>query len=97
MSEFHVGQQVRCIDDAFRAKDAFWCKGLPAAGEVYTVRELVPGHRGMGVRLAELVNPRIPVRFPAGIVKMEPTFLSSRFRTCTDISTLIEMQEMADA
>ncbi len=54
---FEIGQQVECINDGFSARDRYWIKNLPVAGQRYIISEIESGHRGLGLRLRELVNP----------------------------------------
>lgn len=62
---------------------------LPIVGSHYTIKDMEPGHRGMGLRLLELDNPLIPIRVIATGVEYQfiPTFIVSRFRRALDIST----------
>jgi hypothetical protein len=62
MSNFHVGQQVVCVDDAYR--DLGWrnVPNRPVKGRVYTVREvLLYEYFDFGakpaLRLHEIINP----------------------------------------
>jgi hypothetical protein len=80
MMPLRKGQQVECIDGSFRAKERFWVKHLPVRGTIYTIRQIAPGYRGLGLRLEEIVNPTIPV---IGLGDIEPIFLASRFRLVT--------------
>jgi len=94
---FQVGQQVQCIDDRFNSKDRYWVPNLPVVDCVYTIKEMVPGHRGMGLRLCELKNPLIPIDCDnrTRTIQFEPTFHVCRFRPLierkTDISIFTEM------
>jgi len=88
---FHVGQRVECIDGSFRPKERYWVRGLPVSGEIYTIESMEHGHRGLGLRLAELKNPSIPVSTKVGEIQFEPTFLASRFRAATDIGIFTKM------
>jgi hypothetical protein len=88
---FKVGQKVICVDDQFPAKDLFWIKWRPVSGEIYMIESMEAGYRGMGVRLAELKNPLIPVSTDHGEIQLEPTFHVNRFRSVTDISVFVKM------
>lgn len=75
---FRVGQKIVCInDDGFN--DHRWCFNYPVKGEVYTVRELVTGPRGVpSIRLIEIKNR---VGFSDdGSMRGEPCFTMRRFR-----------------
>jgi hypothetical protein len=82
-----IGQIVQCIDDEFPPKARIAAKARPHFLGRYTVREIVPGCRGEGVRLTEIINTEILVSGKAGLFMMEPTFLSSRFVEVADAVT----------
>lgn len=96
---FEVGQQVECVDASFSARERYWIKQLPVAGQRYTISELEAGARGLGLRLAEICNPSIPVvrKVSGEEFQFVPTFLVSRFRPITDISVFREMLELVDS
>lgn len=89
--KFTAGQKVVCINDDYRPVDRRWMQTAPKRGEVYTVREIeTRGCKGVGIRLAEIINLPIPVeRVATGeVYQMEPPFHENRFVVAPDISAL---------
>ncbi|BEV44729.1 hypothetical protein [Afipia carboxidovorans] len=78
---YRTGDVVECIDDHFTPRQRVSVPHIPVNGGIYTIRQAIPGFRGLGLRLVEVVNPEITVDFGEGVERqLEPLFLASRFR-----------------
>ena len=96
---FEIGQHVVCVDDDYtkRVLEIFdiYDGSLPVRGTVYTVREVFAWGAGhVSIRLAELVNLKMPVR-DFGMV--EPGFNPSRFRPLKKLKVEDFMTQGVDA
>lgn len=87
---FAPGDMVECIDDIFSIVEHYWSPATPKRGQQYRVRAIeTRGGRGPGLLLEEIVNPEIQVRMrDGGVVLMEPSFRSARFRRLPSIDGL---------
>lgn len=97
MSEFHIGQQVLCVNGRPRRglKHLHW----PRTGSRYRVRAYVPSEvagRIPCVLLQEIRNPRvIYAACNSGPRLYEAGFAESRFVAATDITELQKLQTVA--
>lgn len=91
-----VGSKVKCVDDSIKpgklgfVKYAYpnWIK----AGEIYTVREILPNDDIVpGIVLEEVTNPPLYVHILGK--EQEPAFRISRFRELEDQELAIETEE----
>jgi hypothetical protein len=92
-----VGSKVKCVDDSIKpGKLAFVGHAYPnwiKAGEIYTVREILPNDDIVpGVVLEEVVNPPLYVHLLGR--EQEPAFRISRFRELQDQELAIETEEI---
>jgi hypothetical protein len=87
-ADFHIGQQVVCINDEFPPS---WPAARPFKGQVYTIRDIVipPDEGKVFLRLEEIILPMCALRF------VEGAFGSVRFRACkpTNIGVFTRMLE----
>jgi hypothetical protein len=58
-TQFHIGQQIVCIDDCWRHPFRHLVPHLPVAGRIYTIREFDADSPGYCIFLwlEEIVNP----------------------------------------
>lgn len=70
------GCLVECVADWHKDCDIGW----PEKGVIYTIRECIDYGCGPGLRLVEIVNPRVNSRQGS----LEPTFEIAGFRPITD-------------
>ena len=94
---FHVGQRVKCIDDAFTPERFIQMVELgmqaPVKGQVYTIRKAWFEEGEYGLLLTEIINPKH--HFSKGL--LEPGFYGYRFRTLLPGEMKIQeaLEEMA--
>jgi len=91
-----VGSKVKCVDDSIKpGKLAFVGHAYPnwiKAGEIYTVREILPNDDIVpGVVLEEVINPLLYMHLLGK--DQEPAFRLSRFRELDDQELAIETKE----
>ncbi len=91
-----IGSKVLCVDDSIKpGKLAFVGYAYPnwiKAGEIYTVREILPNDDIVpGIVLEEIVNPILYVHILGK--EQEPAFRISRFRELEDTELAVELEE----
>lgn len=75
---FHVGQEVVCIREGWKAQSSV---SVPRLNCKYTIREITVGVDGReGLRLQEIVNMRCARILQGKYEECEPHFWSSHFR-----------------
>lgn len=78
MMAFHVGQEVICIRESWKATSAV---AVPRLNCKYTIREITVGVDGKeGLRLQEIVNRKCYRYLQGKLEECEPHFWSSHFR-----------------
>ena len=92
-----VGSKVKCVDDSIKpGKLGFVGYAYPnwiKAGEIYTVREILPNDDIVpGIVLEEVINPLLYVHILDK--EQEPAFRISRFRELGDQELAIETEEI---
>lgn len=91
-----IGSKVLCVDDSIKpGKLNFVGYAYPnwiKAGEIYTVREILPNDDIVpGIVLEEVINPPLYVHLLGR--EQEPAFRLSRFRELYDQELAIETKE----
>jgi hypothetical protein len=80
-----AGQKVVCVNDTFCAAVRRLWRQLPVKGEVYHIRDMMPGRcvetggYEILVTLVEIVNPLDPRPTPDGVSPGEMGFRADRF------------------
>lgn len=82
---YDIGTKLICINDSFPPDANKWLDSLPKAGQLYTVRDVVPGQGWdlaptCAILLTELVNP-------LNDFGIEPGFDPSRFAEPEELET----------
>lgn len=89
---FEPGQKVVCVDDSKFPTDLLgtYYTAFPKKGNVYTVRDIVPGHTGKGIHntvtvlLKEIINYMNPILEngynPARFVPLEEETIEEQAR-----------------
>lgn len=89
----YVGQRVVCIDSDWGPYEAtatkLGCK-LPTENTVYTIREIVAVLTDVGIRLEEIVNPKV-----SEYGRYEPFFNAEQFKP-VDESRLDVFRELLE-
>lgn len=90
---FVVGQRVVCVSQICAAPGHDCIETFPVVGVVYTVREIEDFGRGIGLRLAEIVNaPRI---YAGDEKPAEAAWNHVAFRPAFDLSIFHKLVEEA--
>lgn len=108
MSDFHVGQEVVCVDGDWRNRYAkgrgrsneySLSRGVrwPTTGQHYTIREIVDDEGLPGIRVVELINPTLQYMWDDGVIRpWEAAFAPDRFRPIKS-ETIEAFREMCRA
>lgn len=75
------GDKVICIDDVFKLNSnipkAYENLTHPKLNQIYTIRSVIKTEYGTGIRLIEIINPKI--KHDKGGTK-EPIYMTNRFK-----------------
>lgn len=89
--DWHVGMKVVCVDDGGFISTEY-IEIMPVVGSVYTIREIVPYGKRVGLRLDEIRNGKF--QYTQGIQE-EAAFSAKNFRPVhtrkTDVSIFTAM------